>query len=130
MLAFQAEPTSLQNRFCPQGYERNTPVVLEDGSGAQEYAIGSDCRWLVRAPAGEHLRFTFEFLDTEPRTDLVYLFAGNGTQAPIIAVVSGTDVPKTIDAPVSEALVWFVSDLKNQGQGFRLKVESISAEET
>ena len=130
MLAFRAEPTPLQNRFCPQSYERNTPVVLEDGSGAQEYAIGSDCRWLVRAPAGEHLRFTFEFLDTEPRTDLVYLFAGNGTQAPIIAVISGTDVPEAIDAPVSEALVWFVSDLKYQGQGFRLKVEAISADET
>ena len=129
MLAFQAEPMSLQNRFCTQSYERNTPVVLEDGSGAQEYAIGSDCRWLVRAPAGEHLRFTFEFLDTEPRTDMVYLFAGKGTQAPIIAVISGTDVPEAIDAPVSEALVWFVSDLKNQGQGFRLKVEAISADE-
>ena len=130
MLAFQAAPTSLQNRFCTQSYERNTPVVLEDGSGAQEYAISSDCRWLVKAPAGEHLRFTFEFLDTEPRTDLVYLFAGNGTQAPIIAVISGTDVPEAIDAPVSEALIWFVSDLKNQGQGFRLKVESIAADET
>ncbi len=130
MLTFRAEPTSLRNRFCTQSYERNTPVKLEDGSGAQEYAIGSDCRWLVRAPAGEHLRFTFEFLDTEPRTDLVYLFAGNGTHAPIIAVISGTDVPEAIDAPISEALVWFVSDLKNQGQGFRLTVEAIAADET
>jgi hypothetical protein len=126
-LTFQATPKSLQNRFCPQTYQRKTPLVIEDGSAAEEYAPGSDCRWLVSAPSGEHLRFKFEFLDTEPRTDLIYLFAGDGTHAPIIAVVSGSAIPETITAPVSEALVWFVSDLKNQRQGFRLRVEAIPA---
>ncbi|MEO1082129.1 MAG: S8 family serine peptidase [Pseudomonadota bacterium] len=129
VLAYAAKPRPLQNRFCREPTELLAPTVIEDGSAAQDYAPGSDCHWLVTAPPGYGLNFTFLELDTEPRRDLVYLFAGPRTNAEIAAVVSGNELPGTIRVPRSQSLVWFVTDLANQSAGFRLRVDLEPAEQ-
>ncbi len=123
ILVYSAKPRPLQNRFCAEPVELLAPTIIEDGSGAEDYAPGSDCHWVVSAPPGHGLRFTFLEVDTEPRRDLIYLFAGPRTNAEIAAIVSGSKIPETIRVPRSRSLVWFVTDLVNQGAGFRVRVD-------
>ena len=44
----------------------STPALFTDGSPASEvYGNSSQCFWLVRGPAGSHLRLTFSRFDLE-----------------------------------------------------------------
>lgn len=119
---YEFRPRNLINRFCDQAQIVNTERVINDGSGAGDYAAGSDCKWQIKAPEGHRVVLAFHRLNTELQRDLVYAFAGQETSATIIAIVSGNNLPPIIKSPGEDLLLWFVTDMANHASGFEVAV--------
>jgi hypothetical protein len=98
----------------------NGEGVLEDGSGAANYTGRNDCKWQLNAPAGKKLQLSFEQFDTEPKIDQVYIFSGNSTKDPILAIFSGHKIPPIIKSWNEQVLIWFITNEENNFQGWRL----------
>jgi hypothetical protein len=98
----------------------NGDGILEDGSGAATYTGRNDCKWQLTAPAGKKIRFEFEQFDTEPKMDQVYIFNGNSTKDPILAIFSGHKIPPPITSWGNSVLIWFITNEENNYQGWRL----------
>jgi len=93
---------------------------LEDGSGDANYTGRNDCKWQFTAPAGKKIKINFEQFDTEPKIDQVYIFNGNSTKDPILAIFSGHKIPPPITSWGNSVLIWFVTSEENNYQGWRL----------
>jgi hypothetical protein len=94
--------------------------ILEDGSGDANYTGRNDCKWQLTAPAGKKIRINFEQFETEPKVDQVYIFNGNSTKDPILAIFSGHNLPPPITSWGNSVLIWFVTSEENNYQGWRL----------
>jgi len=57
---------------------------------------------------------------TEPKVDQVYIFNGNSTKDPILAIFSGHKLPPPITSWGNSVLIWFVTSEENNYQGWRL----------
>jgi hypothetical protein len=119
---YSAMPIDSSNFYCggiipvtatAEGY-------LEDGSGMANYTGRNDCKWQLTAPAGKKIQLTFDQFDTEPRIDQVYIFSGNSTKDPILAIFSGHKLPPTIKSWNENVLIWFITNEENNFQGWRL----------
>jgi len=119
LLEYRAEPIDYSRLYCRGTVYLNEEGTFEDASGPNEYSFNSDCKWLITAPEGKviHIRFT-EF-DTEARTDLVYFFNGAGTHEDIMAIFSGAEIPPELTTWHNRVLVWFITDGKVQGKGWK-----------
>jgi hypothetical protein len=100
--------------------------ILEDGSGAASYTGRNDCKWQLTAPAGKKIRFEFEQFDTEPKIDQVYIFNGNSTKDPILAIFSGHKIPPPITSWGNSVLIWFITNEENNYQGWRLHYKIVN----
>ena len=94
--------------------------ILEDGSGDANYTGRNDCKWQFTAPAGKKIKINFEQFDTEPKIDQVYIFNGNSTKDPILAIFSGHKIPPPITSWGNSVLIWFITSEENNFQGWRL----------
>jgi hypothetical protein len=104
----------------------NGDGILEDGSGAANYTGRNDCKWQLTAPAGKKIRCEFEQFDTEPKIDQVYIFNGNSTRDPILAIFSGHKIPPPITSWGNSVLIWFISNEENTYQGWRLHYKIVN----
>ena len=101
------------------------PIMLSDGSGDDNYAINSDCKWTLTAKPGHDLVLEFLELDTEINVDSIYLFRGEkALQTKFLMRISGSQLPPKIVVEDGPALFWFTSDAQNQKSGFKVKVSS------
>jgi hypothetical protein len=94
--------------------------ILEDGSGDANYTGRNDCKWQFTVPAGKKIKINFEQFDTEPKIDQVYIFNGNSTKDPILAIFSGHKIPPPITSWGNSVLIWFITSEENNFQGWRL----------
>ncbi len=94
--------------------------TIEDGSGEANYTGRNDCKWQLTAPAGKKLLLNFEQFDTEPKIDQVYIFSGNSTKDPILAIFSGHKLPPTVTSWGESVLIWFITNEENNFKGWRL----------
>lgn len=96
---------------------------LNDGSGTNDYAAHSDCKWLLIPPIGYNLKLKFEQLDTEANTDVIHLFRGSETaQSNLLMKITGDKPPPPIVVEKFPVLIWFVADDQTQGEGFKVLV--------
>jgi hypothetical protein len=94
--------------------------ILEDGSGDANYTGRNDCKWQFTAPEGKKIKINFEQFDTEPKIDQVYIFNGNSTKDPILAIFSGHKIPPPITSWGNSVLIWFITSEENNFKGWRL----------
>jgi len=125
LLEYKAEPINFRTAYCSGTTNLDEEGTFEDGSGRENYAFNSDCKWLITAPQGKVVKITFTEFDTEAKTDLLYFFNGAGTHEKIMAIFSGPNIPPELTTWRNQVLVWFVTDGKNQKKGFKAKYEFI-----
>ena len=119
---YQAMPIDSSTFYCGStvNISAGAEGILEDGSGAANYTGRNDCKWQLTAPAGKKIQLSFEQFDTEPKIDQVYIFSGNSTKDPILAIFSGHKLPPVIKSWNENVLIWFVTNEENNFQGWRL----------
>ncbi|WP_432696105.1 S8 family serine peptidase [Marinobacterium sp. YM272] len=129
LLGYRTEPIDVATQFCRDTIYLQNEGIINDNSAEKTYAPNSDCRWQIKAPAGQRIEFTAEWLDTQAGVDKIYFFNGNSTRtSDLMAVFSGNKIPPSFKSWGNEALVWFVSDDKKQGNGWQLKYTFVDAE--
>ena len=99
--------------------------TLEDGSGEFNYTGRNDCKWQITVPEGKKIQLSFEEFDTEPKIDQVYLFNGNSTKDPILAIFSGHTIPPAVRSWGNTVLVWFLTSEENNFKGWKLHYKAI-----
>jgi hypothetical protein len=119
LLEYRAEPIDLRTLYCRDTVHLFEEGTIEDGSGSHDYTYDNDCKWLITAPEGKVVEFSFTEMDTQPRIDLIYFFDGSGTHEEIMAVLSGTEIPPVLKTWGNQVLVWFLSDSEVQGKGWK-----------
>lgn len=119
LLQYKAQPIKFSELYCSGTMYLTEEGSFDDGSGQNDYSQNSDCKWLITAPQGKVIHFKFTEFDTEAKTDLLYFFNGKGTHEKIMAIFSGPNIPPELTTWQNQTLVWFVTDTKNQGKGFK-----------
>lgn len=122
LLEYEVETIDFSKRYC-SGTERvQAEGIIEDGSGPNDYAPASDCKWLITAPPGQVIHFRFVEFDTESKTDFIYFFNGAGTHEDIMARFSGPNLPPEFTSWSNQALMWFVTNREVQGKGWKAEI--------
>ncbi len=99
---------------------------ISDGSGEFNYSNNCDCRWIISVTEGYRIDITFTELDTQPQIDNVYLYDGEyAIPEYAIARFSGPDLPPHVVSRTNKVLVWFLSDKKTTGKGWKLKYKAV-----
>ena len=121
-LSYAAVPIDSSSLFC-SGTSRYTlpSAEISDGSGEQDYANNSSCKWQITVEEGKKVTFRFTEFDTEATVDFVYLFDGEATiPENLIAKFSGPELPPQITSRSNSVLVWFVTDGRQTGSGWKM----------
>ena len=119
LLEYEAETINFSKLYCKDTKNLDVEGTFEDGSGSNNYSFNSDCKWFITAPEGKVIHIKFTEFDTEAKTDLLYFFNGSGTHEKIMAIFSGPNTPPELTTWRNQVLVWFVTDGKNQGKGWK-----------
>jgi len=119
LMEYRAETIDFRSLYCSGTKNLYEEGAFTDGSGGENYSPGSDCKWQITAPEGQIVRIKFTSFDTEAKRDLIYFFNGSGTHEKIMAIFSGPNIPPELSTWSNKVLVWFVTDGRNQGQGWR-----------
>lgn len=103
---------------------------IEDGSGWYDYQPNSNCSWLIKPQDPEvdsvrYIRLTFTKMNTEAGNDLIYVYDGDTTTAPLLGTFSGNTIPPVINSTGDKLLVVFQSNSGVNMDGFQADYESI-----
>jgi hypothetical protein len=119
LVEYEVETIDFRNLYCRGTQKLNVEGTIEDGSGPENYSMETNCKWLITAPKGKVIHFKFTEFDTEALTDWVYFFNGAKTNEKMMAGFSGPKIPPELTTWRNQVLVWFVTDGKNQGKGWK-----------
>ena len=124
--AFEIISITNDNSICSGIQVLDTPNgTFSDGSGEGLYADYANCVYLID-PAGEApIRLTFSEFSTESFFDYVYVFDGSSFDAPLLAELTGDELPEPITSTSGSMLVAFFSDFIVNDEGWTAAYETI-----
>ena len=83
--------------------------TITDNSGASDYQNNMSCNKLIQISGNGIIRLTFTAFNTEAWYDIVRVYAGSTTSAPLLGSFSGTSLPPVLTSAGS-MLITFTSD--------------------
>lgn len=96
--------------------------MFEDGSGDDEdYVNNAHCGWLIQPEEAEYISLHFLKLDTEEDADIVVIYDGEDSSAPVLGEFSGNEIPEDITTTGGSAYVEFYSDQADKSNGWKIK---------
>ena len=103
----------------------STDGTIDDGSGpVYDYTNGVECSWLI-APEDSVEYITLHFMHFETASgDLVNVYDGENTSAPLIGSYSGSGIPGDVVSTGDKLLVTFTSDGSGTAPGWLLSYTS------
>lgn len=121
-------PATAYPHFCGQNQlVSGISGTLEDGSGPiNHYQNQSDCSWLI-SPTTATARFItidFDRFSTESVNDVLYIYDGTDTTAPLLAELSGDTMPPAIKTSGGSAYIKFVTNDSINSFGWLLRYEA------
>lgn len=127
-LNYYSVPIDSTKLYCSDTIMLNTDYgKIEDGSGSEPYVFNSNCKWLIKVSEGKNIRLDFEDFDTQEEKDNLLIFKGNeALQENMMARFSGDKLPPSIVIYGNEVLLWFITDEKINGKGWRLKYSAVT----
>lgn len=129
-LSYTAVPIDSSTLFCSGTSRYTLPSgEITDGSGEQDYANNSSCLWQITVEEGKQVSFSFTEFDTEAAVDFVYLFDGESSiPGNLIAKFSGPEIPPQVTSRSNSVLVWFVTDGRQSGSGWKMTYSATSGQ--
>ncbi|MDE1463429.1 C10 family peptidase [Spartinivicinus poritis] len=105
------KPSLANVPFC-QGtqYLTDNQGTITDGSGSWNYPVKSDCKFVIQPTQPGEIRLNFNEFATEHSYDLVKVYDGATTNAPLIGQYSGSRIPSAVTATSGSMLIHFTSD--------------------
>lgn len=91
---------------------------FSDGSGSSSYNNNTDCSWLIQPVNGQNVRLDFDNFKTQNNTDLVTIYDGTTTSAPVLNTFSGSTLPSTVNSNGNAMLVKFTTNATGTDDGW------------
>jgi len=115
---------SLANTSCGRSIISKKHGVISDGP--ELYPKKRSCEWLIKAPSeNQTLKLTMKKQSIECNYDYLYIFDGDSYSAPLLASISGFDVPHFLLSSSSKVLVALQTDYGLEKDGFELAFEAM-----
>jgi hypothetical protein len=125
-LYFEAQTIDSSYLYCSETIRlTNKNGTITDGSGDENYANNSSCKWEIEVAKDKRIKIYFEEIDTEAKVDQIYFFSDFGTETPILAIFSGQNLPPQITTWTNRTLIWFVTNSSTNLKGWKLKYEEV-----
>ncbi|MBU1719464.1 MAG: C10 family peptidase, partial [Bacteroidetes bacterium] len=122
--------TSMYPYFCnATGVTYTTPEgMFDDGSGPNaDYQNNANCNFLIAPPNMNQIVLTVNSVNTEDAQDIVTIFDGETTSAPVLGTFSGTTPPTgTILSTQGKMLLVFSSNGTTTDAGWQVSYSSRS----
>jgi hypothetical protein len=114
-------PSATYPQYC-SGQKTLTAMSgsFDDGSGpVANYQANTNCSWLISPSVPvDWIRLNFVYLDTETSNDIVTVYDGETTAAPVLGTYSGSTLPTMLQSTGQHMLVTFTSNSSVQNNGF------------
>lgn len=109
--------------YCFEGrVMTDSTRTLGDGSGYSYYWNDTHCDWLLAPTDADKVYFKFTDFSTEEGNDVLNIYDGTTTSAPLIGSYSGSNYPTTnLVANSGKMLLTFSSNSTVQGEGWSAK---------
>jgi hypothetical protein len=113
--------------YCSQELQLIDDCVgtLTDGSGDNNYADGSDCRWLIEGPPGSNISLTFNDFRTQSCCDFLRVYDGTSNSDPLLGSFSGSTLPPDLQTTAHQAYLEFETNSSFRNPGWELEYECI-----
>ncbi len=120
-------PTASYPAYCTgQTLVTHTTGTIEDGSWVMPYAPSANCSWLIDpADSVNSLKLTFHRFDTEAGNDVLTVYGGATTAAPVLGTFSGSSLPSVINFPGDKMLITFTSNSTVENGGWYLTYSAV-----
>lgn len=103
----------------------NAPAAtITDGSGSQAYVNNTDCKFLIAPSNATSITLHFNEFSTEYTFDWLKIYDGPGESYPLLASVSGNNIPPDITSSGGSVFLHFHSDNTITAQGWSLSYTS------
>jgi len=103
-----------------------TAGTFEDGSGNANYQNNINCSWLIDPDMMvAKIKLSFEKFDTESGNDVVTVYDGASTAAPVLGTFSGSSIPAVITSSSNSMLIVFTSNGTTNASGFNASYTTI-----
>jgi len=123
--------TGLEPDFVASGYnelnESNGAILL---TSADQYINNMDVQWFINPGNNQPVSIYFDYLETETDNDIISIYDGPNTSAPLLAQYSGLlDLSGvTLTASSDEMFVTFTSDGQVTDKGFLARYCTVAPE--
>ena len=125
-LYFEAQAIDSSYLYCSETIHlTDKNGIISDGSGDENYANNSSCKWEIEVAKNKRIKITFDEMDTEAKIDQVYIFSDFGTESPILAIFSGQNLPPQITSWTNHVLIWFVTNGSQNKKGWKLRYDEV-----
>ena len=84
--------------------------TITDNSGSSDYQNNMTCEKLIQPTGGGTITLTFTAFSTEASYDLVRVYAGSTTSAPLLGTFSGSTLPPVLTSSGGSMLIRFTTD--------------------
>ena len=95
---------------CFNETNTHTSGTITDNSGALDYLNNMTCEKLIQPIGSGHITLTFTAFSTEANYDLVRVYAGSTTSAPLLGTFSGSSLPPVLTSGAGSMLIRFTTD--------------------
>jgi Zn-dependent metalloprotease len=103
-----AEYTANHSIFCEENTLLTSPDgTFHDGSLENPYGNHTECSWLIQPENAKEITLEFLEMDTELDQDPIRIYDGPDSNAPLLATVSGNNLPSPIKALSGSMYVHF-----------------------
>lgn len=92
--------------------------TITDNSGTSDYTGYMTCQKLIEVPGSSGITLQFTSFATESGFDIVKVYDGNTTSAPLLGQFSGNAIPPVLNSTGGSMLVMFTTDYDQQAAGW------------
>lgn len=102
--------------------------TIDDGSGPIfGYKNNSNCSWLIQPnDSVQAIQLTFLRFDTETGNDVLTVYNGSNSSAPVLGTYSGSTIPSSIQSTGKTLFLTFTSNGTDTAAGFLIAYKTIS----
>ena len=97
----------------------NGDVIIESNQIGTNYESNLDCYWMVSSNA--RIELSFMIFETESEHDVVQVYDGESSSAPLIGGFNGSSLPSAVKSSSSKLFLRFMTNDSVTKSGFRAR---------
>lgn len=119
-------PDSVVYPLCiPNKKYRAQSYTFNDGSYNDNYKNNTNCQWLIKPDSGSFIRLDFLNFNTEQGADILSIYGGETTSAPLLGSFSGQNKPPSIYSTSGAMLLVFNTNSSITDLGWNVKYTTL-----